>query len=90
MSQTLKVFSAISRLDVQDSPARHDEGQRKKPLGSCRNPCLNHDFPDLPDYLDLQDSNHGHPLILLIMVKTFNLRNQLLRPIFHILRPPPV
>ena len=32
--QTLKVFSAIRRLDVPDSLARHDEGLRKKPLGS--------------------------------------------------------
>ena len=34
ITQTLKVFLAISRPDVPDSPARHDEGQRKKPLGS--------------------------------------------------------
>ncbi len=32
--QTLKVSFAISRLDMQDSPARRDEVQRKKSLGS--------------------------------------------------------
>ncbi len=43
--------------------------------------CLNHEFLDLPDTPDPQDSNHVNPILLLIMVKT------LLYPSSFILHP---